>query len=453
MTLQEIFQRIIRAHLLLICTCALLPVLLVAGLARGQSAPWTGSVRIQVNSSAPASTTEADALSSRVLALATTPTLVAKALDQANIKANPSDIAQHHVTATRLGESPVVDVSVTLPSRTAAGALARTLVEQVVAFMNKGSRPALDDRISALDKQITQADEERTSLINEANSANRRILRILQIRIQSVENNLTQLQAERSTLLDTKLGTDEAVVIDGDNPGVVRAGSTLVPRAALGLVLGLLMGLAIAVLVETISPRVAGVRALARTLSAPVLGRTDESPADVAASVRLAARRQGIKTVVVMAVEEKEAPAATTLLASLPAPVRRENRPPARSAIAPLRNGQRPQQSTDPFQTVEVNFSSLAALPASAERTAGVLVVSTGTCRVRDLDHLRDRLTALRWPVVGIIELTRSTLRHSAERSRQSEDEASSGPAVPLDDLVQTESSDTSDAAGKHGPR
>jgi capsular polysaccharide biosynthesis protein len=447
MTLQEIFQRIIRAHLLLIGICALVPVVLVVGLAQRQSAPYTGSVRIQVNSSAPASTTEADALSSRVLALATTPTLVEKALQQANIDLSASNVAQHHVTATRLGESPVVDVAVTLPSKQEARALSAALVEQVVAFINQGSRPALDDQIASLDKQVTAIQDQRNGMMDHLAGAGRVGRQILGVRIQSLNNQLTELQAERSTLLATKLSTDEAVVIDGDNPEVVQAGSGIVPRAALGMVLGLLLGLAIAVLIETLSPRVAGIRALSRTLSAPVLGRTNESPADLAASMRMAARRQGVETVVLMGVEEKDAAAATTLLTILPA-AGRESRTMARPPLK-VRNGPR-QPTADPFQTVDVEFSSLAGLRVSAERTAGVVVVSNGTCRVRDLDQLRDRVTALRWPVVGILELTRSGLSNPVPAAGGYD---GNGTPFGSDDLVDAESSGMSREGGKPSAR
>jgi capsular polysaccharide biosynthesis protein len=413
MTLHEIFHRVIRAHWLVIGLCTVVPVLLVVVLQRGQSPEWTGSVRIQVVSAAPVSTTEADAVSSRVLALATTPTLVSKALDEAGLTDDPTAVAQHDVTATRLGESPVVDVSVTASSPERARDLSAALVHQVVTFMNNGSRPALDERLTALDDEIAQVDASRKAMTDRIALTRDDVARqALIVRITAAEDQLTQLTAQRSVLLQTKLSVDQAVVIDGDNPEVHLVASTLVPRAALALVLGLVVGLAIAILIETFTPRLAGIRALARLLMAPVLGRSDESPAELASTMALAARRQGVEMVVVMGVDESDAAAATSLLDRLPRPSAEETakapvKSPAKgsSGTGRPRNGQR-QQLSDPFTRTKVTFSSLAGLAPEAEHTAGVVVVSAGSCRVRDVDDLRDRLTALRWPVVGLVEVT-----------------------------------------------
>ena len=210
----------------------------------------------------------------------------------------------------------------------------------------------------------------------------------------------------------------------------MRCRPALVPRAALALVLGLLVGLALAVLLETLAPRLAGIRALGRTLAAPILGRTDQSPTELASTMTLAARRQGVETVVVMGVDARDDGVAVTLLGRLPkagsettsetaaetTPVPGKKAPVKASASTKPtpgsgrpRNGQSRQPVRDPFTTAEIGFSSLTALSPESERTAGVVVVSTGTCHVRDVDNLQDRLTALRWPVIGIVQVTHAS--------------------------------------------
>ncbi len=423
MTLQEIFQRILRAHWVVITVCALVPVVLVVGLEQRHSPAWTGSVRIQVVSASPVSTTEADAVSSRVLALATTPTLVSKALAAAGLTDDAGEVARHQVTATRLGESPVVDVSVTASSPSRARALSSALVEQVVTFLNNGSRPALDDRLAALGSDIARAEAQRVAMTDHITLTTSPVERqALVVRIGAVENRINQLSAQRSALLQTKLSADQAVVIDGDNPEVAQVPSGLVPRAALALVLGLVVGLALAVLLETLAPRLAGIRALARSLAAPVLGRTDQNTDDLASTMTMTARRQGVETVVLMGIDARDEGIAATLLGHLP----KATDPPAtKAAVKPAartaakktpvktggpsarpRNGQQAQPPNDPFVTTPISFSSLAGLTPEAERTAGVVVVSSGSCRVRDVDQLQDRLAALRWPVIGIVEVT-----------------------------------------------
>ncbi len=425
MTLQEIFQRIIRAHWVTISICMLLPVLLVLGLETRHSTEWTGSVRVQVVSAAPVSTTEADAVSSRVLALATTPTLVQKALSEAGMRDDPAKVAQHQVSATRLGESPVVDVTVTASSPDNAKKLSAALVQQVVQFMNDGSRPALDQELSSLGSSIAKANQQRGDLTDRlASTASLTQREVLNVRIRALDEQISQLATQRSALLQTKLSIDQAVVIDGDNPQVTQVPSGLLPRMALALVLGLVIGLALAVLLETLAPRLAGIRALARTLAAPVLGRTDQKPSELAAAMTLTARRQGVETVVLLGVDSRDSSVATALVGRLPKPGSADApsnpgakagpgaRTGAKSAAAAgrTRNGPRQQQQqvSDPFTVTEIAFSSLDGLTPEAERTAGVVVVSSGSCHVRDVDNLQDRLTALRWPVIGIVQVTSS---------------------------------------------
>ena len=144
--------------------------------------------------------------------------------------------------------------------------------------------------------------------------------KVLNVRIRALDQQIGQLSTQRSALLQTKLSVDQAVVIDGDNPVVSQVPSGLLPRMALALVLGLVIGLALAVLLETLAPRLAGIRALARSLAAPVLGRTDQSASELGAAMTLTARRQGVETVVLLGVDARDSSVATALLGRLPKP-------------------------------------------------------------------------------------------------------------------------------------
>ena len=302
----------------------------------------------------------------------------------------------------------------------------------MVSFMNDGSRPALDKQLTTLQDGLASATDQRTALTNRlAVTASLNQRKVLNVRIRALDQQISQLSTQRSALLQTKLSVDQAVVIDGDNPVVSQVPSGLLPRMALALVLGLVIGLALAVLLETLAPRLAGIRALARSLAAPVLGRTDQSAAELGAAMTLTARRQGVETVVLLGVDARDSSVATALLGRLPkpgstqAPANPGGSSPAGPAArggakftAPAgrpRNPQRQQQQvTDPFTVTEIAFSSLDGLTPEAERTAGVVVVSTGSCHVRDVDNLQDRLTALRWPVIGIVQVTSSLSKSSS---------------------------------------
>src|SRR6478609_32048 len=106
MTLDDLFSRVIRSHLLLIIVITLLPVGLVLAFGELQPTEWRASVRIQATSAVPTSSTEAEGLSSRILAIATTPTVVQDSMKAAGVDGNAVDVSEKHVTAQRLGESP-----------------------------------------------------------------------------------------------------------------------------------------------------------------------------------------------------------------------------------------------------------------------------------------------------------------------------------------------------------
>src|SRR5258707_1518590 len=110
MTIEEMFRRIVRAHLGVILVCTLLPIAVAIGLQMDRPKLSMASVRVQVISGAPSTATEAEGISSRVLALATTPSLLGAAMKEAKVQRNLADFAATHVAAQRLGESSIVQL-------------------------------------------------------------------------------------------------------------------------------------------------------------------------------------------------------------------------------------------------------------------------------------------------------------------------------------------------------
>ena len=87
MTIDDLIKRIVRARLPLLACFVLVPLLGVLLLGSRQHPVWVANARVQVFDGAPSSTTEADGSSSRVLALATTPGMVRRALADAHVTA------------------------------------------------------------------------------------------------------------------------------------------------------------------------------------------------------------------------------------------------------------------------------------------------------------------------------------------------------------------------------
>ena len=413
MTVEELFRRIVRAHLGIIALCVLIPLAAVGVLELRQQPTWTGVVRIQVASALPSSTTEADALSSRVLALATTPTLVSQALARAHLERNAQDVALRHVAAERLGQAPIVEVRVSDSSAFAAGRLSAALADRVAAFMNDATAAPFRRAITDLDRQVDSAQATQTALLNRLSvTKGRRARDTLRLKIGVSGQSINQLKTQRDALLLSEAQRNPVVVIDAASPEVNAVPSSLPARGVLALLFGLVLGLTAAVVLETLRPRLAGPRALARRLRAPVLGNTAMRPAALANAVTLAARRQGVETVVVLGVDDKDEKAAARLLGVLPADRRVPQE--GKAATMSVPSGADREDSASARRGVEgldlgltgafgVRFSDLASVRASDEHTAGVLVVSAGNARQDRLEALEDVLEAMRWPVVGIL--------------------------------------------------
>jgi capsular polysaccharide biosynthesis protein len=316
-TIEEMVRRIVRAHLSLIVVCALLPLVVAVGINLKKAPEWRAATRIQVASTAPKSSIEADGLSSRVLALTTTPSLLDSALRSAGVSRDLRDFAAKHVTADRLGQSSVVQISVTDVDAAAASRIAPALATQVADFINKGGRVRFDSALADLNKQIAQATDQRKKLAARLRRTHDITARAnVQADISSADQALSKLAEERAALVLADATRDEAVVV-GTITDVYKVPSELIPQAALALLLGLAVGLTTAAVLETVRPRVAGPRALARLLEAPVLGKANQPVATLKGAMALAARRQGVETIVLMGADERDNETIGRLLAEL----------------------------------------------------------------------------------------------------------------------------------------
>ncbi|WP_157630258.1 hypothetical protein [Kribbella catacumbae] len=402
MTIEEMFRRIVRAHLGIILVCVLLPVAAAIGLQADKPALSLASIRLQVISGAPTSATEAEGISSRVLALATTPGLLDASLKQVGAQRDVADFAATHVAAQRLGESSIVQLSVTDKDPIAAGQIVAALAERVALFMNQGDRATFNAALAELDKQVQNATVQRDKLAAQLKGiADINARADIQTQIQSANQLLGQLTTQRAALA-VQDATRDIVVLVGNKPEVSQVPSPLLPQAALALLLGLVLGLTAAAILETMRPRVASVRALAHLLQAPVLGRTSEEISSLRNTMALAARRQGVDAVVLMGAEESDADTVSRLLFALSGFSSRPDRLRSPSP-AGIEDGAEPSVLEMEAPFANVRFTGLSAVTPQDEMTAGVVVVSGGTVLLRRLDDLDDVLKAVRWPVLGIV--------------------------------------------------
>ncbi|GAB3255543.1 hypothetical protein GCM10027425_15670 [Alteromonas gracilis] len=393
MTIEELFRRVLRAHLGLIVVCALLPVVAVVSYRWSAPAEYEGSVRVQVINDAPQSATQVDALSARVLALATTPQLLREALRESDQRADVQQLSEEDVTTRGLGESPVVQLSVVRGDPDQAGALVAALASTVVDFLNEGTRAQFRETVAGIDEQLAVARDSASRLATELGVAGEGRQRSINAQLITVQATIDRLTTLRDTLTVEDANRGRVVVIDGQAPEVVAVPSPLIPQGALALLLGLLLGTGLAVAVETVRPRLAGARGLARLWNGPVLGHVDDPLVQMRGTLHMVARRQGLEAVVLVGVDAEARERATDLLQLLertdsepsPVPVPRSGEDPVALPGHPLR------------------FTDLAGVRPRDERTAGVVLVSSPAPLRRDVEQIEDVVRAMSWPVVGVL--------------------------------------------------
>ena len=424
MTLDDLFSRVIRAHFVMILAIALVPVAIVLGVGATQARDWRATVRIQTTAAVPTSSTEAEALSSRVLAIATTPSVVGEALSTAGLKGDQVEISEKHVSAQRLGESPIVELTVTDPDGPEAKAFVRALSVQVLKFMNNADRGRFETAVEDVNRRLADSRDQRDRLAKQIEKTPPGDARDRLEQLATEAAKVTsELAAQRASLEMADITRGEAVLVDGSTPTVVRVPSSLLPRAGLALVLGLCLGIACAAAVETLRPKVPDARGLARLLDTPVLTTTKQPPADLARTLSLVARRNGLDTVVIVPADTAaptQQAAASALARGLerltpdwelrmdparPVGSPRSSRGVGGGSGGPHALDETAEQVDRPWTT---SFADLSSLQAQQEVSAGIAVVCSGPVPHAQIEALHDVLRATHWPLIGVLDAGRA---------------------------------------------
>lgn len=420
MTIDQVLRRVVRGHAVLIIACIVLSTLAVGLYVKAQPAEWQATTRVQIASTAPGSASEAAALSSQAMAVATTPAVLRRAVRASGLDGDLEMIAKR-VTVERLGESAVARLSYVGEDEATTAEFVDVLAADVARLMNSLGRKGVDAALARVDQQLAEAQRSHQQLLDKLSGTRGLIPRTsVKLDLAGVTNKITALAQQRSSLVVEAAARDRVAVLDSNGPDVQPVSSGLVPRSALGALFGLLLGLALAAAAEVLRPKIGGARDLARSLGVPLVGERMQ-PDDLAATLTLAARRRGVETVVLVPAEQHSRPATHQALRTLRETGGR-TRPNTGSTVAArvtrkersnvagspgVDEHPEPQPAAtavdSPFG--EVRFTTLSGLEPGDEFTAGVLVVSAGSLRGRDLERLEDVLTVSRWPVVGVLDM------------------------------------------------
>ncbi len=303
MDLDDAARRIFRHHGVLLLVLTVAGALLAVAATSTRPVTYSASARIVLDVTDPKSPVEAQAVADVVRAIVTSPGRVADGMRQVAPSRNAHGTAGH-VSVASVGTSRIVTVTVTDRDPRVARDLANALATTVVTVRSSvaGSQRAItatDDRVAAISQSLAGLEAQLDTATNataQAPTADARATAAAEAESLRGERDrtasqLAAAQDDRAKLVSDDLAKLRPSVLDRATLPTSPNPSSVAQNAALGALAGLLIGLALAAAIETLSPTLAGKRAIAEHLGAPVLVRLDGSDPPDATSVRELSRR------------------------------------------------------------------------------------------------------------------------------------------------------------------
>lgn len=327
MELNEAGRRIFLQHWRLIALVLVTCIGAAALLHRSDVTTYTASTRLVLDTEDPQSSTGSTVIGDTARAIATSPYEIKQALNQAGIRSRSPEEVAKHVSASPLGTSGVLQLSVSdsspVVARRLADALAESVIETRSSVNGKRFREIsrnLDTRIAQLNRQIADRDA-RIDVLNRRLAEGASGTQAARLRSQVDDSSRGRdfaaqergvLVSERLGLLSTEALRPQASIISSAITPVKPDSSRAVPDLMLGVLLGLVLGVGIAAVLETLRPRLQGGDALARELGTSHLGSLTSGAGTDGVSwggeplslmLRLAARGAGVRRVSLLAAE------------------------------------------------------------------------------------------------------------------------------------------------------
>lgn len=392
MTIDSAFRRIVIGHIVVIVVGVLLGAGLTALWLSRQPQQYLSVVRIMTDGSLPTSNVQADAISTQVIGIVTSPATVRQALDAGGLADSPEAFARTNITVDRVGVAPIVDLGVRAPSATQARIVAASLADQTLTVLNADRVVVTEDdvnrELAKLDATISTQQKSIRAAIDAMGSASVDRMPQWQARVTTLQASLTESYRQRAAVLADTGGRTAAKILDGPTTGSTPVPVGWPPRIALGALAGLLVGLGAAGLREAHRPVLRGPRDLAEAMGTvplppvdrtrPERARDDIRPLCGALTVRLQAH--GSRRVHLVPLTESAREASEWLADAL---------------AGPLRQGA---------------LGTVVAAPLDrpvtlGSRPAAVIVIRPGGVAEHVVEDAQRLLADLGWPVVGVIRV------------------------------------------------
>jgi len=434
MEVNELFMRVLRRYWIALLIAVVLPMIGVGLFVARQQATYTAHARILASATTPRAQAESLALVSQVTALATSRDVVAAALTNARIDRSVDQVTRN-VRVNGLGTSAVVDLAYTDTDRQRARLIAATVAKATTDQLDKVRIGGLPDVIKTIDEQLTELARKRAPLLAKA-QANTKDL-IAQSRLAGIDRLINDLSGDRNRLAEDAVAVGHAGILASPSVPDEPDSRGLRTKIALAGLAGLALGLIGIAIRETLRPTVSGAGRVARLLNAPILGAIGSEPAelvDVGRRIRLAARRCGVSTVVLVwvtrampkpeLVDRVEAatlrPTAGSPRVAIPIDSRegpglnKESR--VKGIAVPLPGSLAVMTANDnhvaPTAPVLNRVCALDELDLAGEaERIGVVVLVAASTRLTAVDSLRDLLATSGWPLLGVLGADKGSTR------------------------------------------
>ena len=267
MELSDAIGRIVR-HWPLIAVAVLIGAG-IGAIAGGRTGGYTAATRLVLDAPDPKARAESTAIADTARAIVTSPSLVSAALVGAGASGTDSArYAANNVTVSALGTSGVLDLAVRADTARLAADVSNALARELIRTRNaiasdraNGVQQELNTRIAALNKRISRIDTTITSLSARVGLGRTGPTEALQQKLgdsSRLRDFLTQqrstLETEQASLLSaSSAGPAPSIISPATAADASSAGSSFLPDAVLGGLLGLIVGVGIAALINATS--------------------------------------------------------------------------------------------------------------------------------------------------------------------------------------------------------
>jgi capsular polysaccharide biosynthesis protein len=432
--LTEAFQRIVRAHWIVIVFCTMLGVAGGVFIEGRNGSVYAASTRVALGSATPQTEAEAAAISSVAQAIVTSRSQVRDALNVAGVNRNAADVAANDVTVRPLGTSNVVEVVVEDHQAVAAQKVANSLgseLERTWLGIGHGQTPQvvkdLNARLDALNQKIGDLDSQINSTVDPGKGTDP--VRTLLARREDLARQATALETERDSVVSQDAIDVRAAIIDRAAVPEHPESSGHLQGIFLGGLAGLVLGLGLAALLEALHPTLVGPRSIAVKAGGALLGRLEHLPGsdeaevaglpDVATRIRLAAAAARLDAVELVAAPAADlAPLAAALNASHVTDDTvdaLDERAPVGARGANGRNGAgRENGAGRTRDSRRLSIRVFDRAQGGRTRTAGFVVVSPTRTRASALDDVDDIAAITGWRLLGVVTYDPPSIRGRA---------------------------------------